>query len=128
MDAPKLRQGQLELLTFVMDHSPITVREAATRFGEKRGLARTTILTVMEQLRKKGFLTRKDRGGVWEYSAALAKSDLLRKLTGTFADKVLGRSLSPLFAYLVEDADISDEQLAELREIVDALDERRKKP
>src|SRR5207249_331104 len=58
MEQPSLGDQELEVLRFVAEHAPISVGEVAERFGEPRGLARTTILTVMERLRKKGFLTR----------------------------------------------------------------------
>src|SRR2546423_4997658 len=58
MEQPSLGNQELEVLRFVAEHAPISVGEVAERFGEPRGLARTTILTMMERLRKKGFLTR----------------------------------------------------------------------
>ncbi|MEN6356346.1 MAG: BlaI/MecI/CopY family transcriptional regulator [Armatimonadota bacterium] len=124
MELPNLGELELELLRFITDHSPITVKEASVQFGEERGLARTTVLTVMERLRKKGYLKRKSREGVFEYCPCLQKSDLFRRLTRSFADKVLGGSLDPLVAYLAEDADLSDEQINELQHL---LEEKRTK-
>lgn len=126
MELPNLGELELELLTFIMDHTPITVGEAAAQFGEPRGLARTTVLTVMERLRKKGCLKRGDRHGVFEYSPCLRKRDLLRSLTRSFAEKVLGGSVDPLVAYLAQDAEVSDEQLAELQRLVKTLESRKK--
>lgn len=97
-----------------------------SQFGEQRGLARTTILTVMERLRKKGYLKRQDKNGVFEYSPCLPKKELMRRLTRSFAEKVLGGSLDPLVAYLAQDAKVTDEQLDELQRLVDALEEKRK--
>ena len=36
-------------------------RDVTEQFGKPRGLARTTILTVMERLRKKNFVKRQER-------------------------------------------------------------------
>ncbi|MCE5322650.1 BlaI/MecI/CopY family transcriptional regulator [bacterium] len=119
MELPNLGELELELLRFITDHSPITVRDASIQFGEERELARTTVLTVMERLRKKGYLKRKSRKGVFEYSPYLKKSDLLKKLISSFADKVLGGSIDPLVAYLAEDADLSDEQISELQRLLE---------
>ena len=58
METPTLGDQELEVLRFVAEQCPISVGEVARQFGVPRGLARTTILTVMERLRKKGFLTR----------------------------------------------------------------------
>lgn len=124
MELPKLGELELELLRFITDHSPITVRDVSAQFGEERGLARTTVLTVMERLRKKGYLERKSRKGVFEYSPCLKKNDLLIRLTRSFTDRVLGGSIDPLVAYLAEDADLSDEQINELQHL---LEEKKKK-
>jgi len=126
MEMPNLGELELELLNYVTDHSPITVREALVQFGEPRGLARTTILTVMERLRKKGYLKREACEGSYEYSPCVAKSDLLRRLTRSFAQKVLGGSLDPLVAYLTKDAEVTDDQLKELQQLVEDLENKRK--
>ncbi len=127
MELPNLGEQELELLNFITDNSPVTVREAVEMFGEPRGLARTTILTVMERLRKKGYLKRQDKEGVFEYSPCLPKKELMHRLTRSFAEKVLGGSLDPLVAYLSQDAEVTDEQLNELQQLVDALEEKRRK-
>ena len=59
-----LGDQELDLLRYVTEHSPITVREAAESYGRDRGLARTTVLTMMERLRSKGYLTRTEVDGV----------------------------------------------------------------
>ena len=61
-----LGEQQLDLLRFVTENAPITVGEMAKVYGSPRGLARTTILTVMERLRTKGYLSRKKVEGVFE--------------------------------------------------------------
>lgn len=126
MKLPSLGDLELEILNFVAEHAPVTVREVVTQFGEPRGLARTTILTVMERLRKKNCLHREDRGGVFEYSPSLQKRDLLRGLIRSFTDKALGGTLDPLVTYLVEDAELSDGQIQELKQLVETLQEKRR--
>ena len=45
---------ELALLRYVSEHNDATVGEAAAGFGQPRQLARSTVLTMMERLRKKG--------------------------------------------------------------------------
>lgn len=42
LELPPLGDQELDLLSFVTDHGPITVREAVERYGKDRRLARTT--------------------------------------------------------------------------------------
>ena len=80
----------------------------------------------MERLRKKGYLIRKQADGIYQYSPRLPKADLLRGLVREFVDKSLGGSLSPFVAYLTEEANLSDQELIELKQIV--RDMERSKP
>ena len=117
----KVGRAELEILHFVQDHHPVSVRDVANHFAEARGHVRTTILNVMERLRKKGFLTRKKSGGIFQYQPRVGKADLLRSLVGDFVDKTLGGSLSPFVAYLSRDANLSEKELSELKQVVSEL-------
>ncbi len=122
---PTLGDQELSLLRYVTDHAPVTVREVAERFGETHGLARTTILTMMERLRRKNFLTRRKDGGAFQYLPVVAKTELMQTLVHDFVEKTLGGSLSPFVAYLSEAKGLSDRELAELRKLIETQESER---
>ena len=122
MKPPNLGEQELEVLRYVTDHAPITVREVAEQFGEPRGLARTTILTVMERLRKKEFLHRLRTAGSFQYSPAIAKQDLMQNLVHDFVQRTLGGSLSPFMAYLADSGKLSAAELSDLKRIAESID------
>jgi predicted transcriptional regulator len=117
---------EVEVLRYLGDHPQSTVGEVADHFARTSGQARTTILTIMERLRAKGYLTRKQAEGVYRYSAKGAKQDLFRGLVKTFVDKTLGGSLSPVVAYLSEGGPVSDDDLAQLKQLVRDLERAKK--
>ena len=49
MGMPPLGDQELDLLKFITERSPMTVREACEGYGKDKGLARTTVLTMMER-------------------------------------------------------------------------------
>jgi predicted transcriptional regulator len=114
-------EQELEVLRFVTDHPAVSVREVFEEFGTPRGLARTTILTMMENLRSKGYLERAKEGSIFRYSAVLPKSDLLRDLLGGFVKNTLKGSLSPFAAYLAGARNVSDADLDELEAVLERL-------
>lgn len=124
MPAPKTQLGstEIEVLRYLGENSAQTVGEVADFFAKSTGQARTTILTIMERLRKKGHLTRKQVGGVFKYSTKVASSDLLRGLVKTFVKTTLGGSVSPFVAYLAEDEAVSEEDLQKLKQLVRDLE------
>jgi predicted transcriptional regulator len=126
--APGLGQGELEVLTFVHEHGPVTVREVADRLGKERGVVRTTVLNVMSRLVHKGFLTRKRVEGVYQYMPRVSRASLLRNLVRDFVKGALGGSVSPFVAYLAQEAKeggVSAAELAELKKLVSELDQRK---
>jgi BlaI family penicillinase repressor len=122
-----LGQAQLEILQYIADHQPIRVSDVAEHFAATAGKARTTILTVMERLRAKGYLTRKKRQGTFHYSLRLRQSEVMSSVVHRFVEKSLGGSVSPFIAYLAESRGLSDSELAKLKDLVKDLDTRRAK-
>ena len=104
----------------------ITVGEAAERYGTRQGLARTTILTVMERLRAKGYLARVKEQGVFRYTSRYSLAELLSLLVGDFTERMLGGSTQPFVAYLAENPRVSDDELEQLRALVEGLDSQRR--
>ena len=125
-DLKALGSTEIEILRYLGDHPPLSVGEVAEHFAQTTGQARTTILTIMERLRKKGYLSRKQVLGVYHYSPKVLKHDLLRGLVKTFVDKTLAGSVSPFVAYLSESGPISEEDLDQLKRLVRDLEQGRK--
>ena len=120
-------EQELAVLRYVAEHGPATVGEVAERFGEAQGLARSTILTVMERLRNKGHLTRSKVEGVYQYSSLVPASELLAGVVGDFVQRSLAGSLSPFVTYLSEAEDVSEEELQQLQDVVARLQSRKQR-
>lgn len=117
-------EQELALLTWIAEHPGISVGDVADQYGSGRDLARSTVLTMMERLRKKGHLTRRRVDGVFRYSAGAGPEALLKDAVGTFVERTLGGSVSPFVAYLNDSADLTPEDLAELQQLVSRLQTR----
>ena len=118
---------ELECLLHLAQHGPLTATELWDGFGAPRGLARTTVLTVLERLRRKGHVARRQERGVYVYRALEGHVETMRRSVGQFVDRALGGSISPFAAYLSDRANVSDEELAELNRAVKALADRKRR-
>lgn len=125
-EKPNIGRAEMDILHYVTEHHPVTVRQVADHISETKGHVRTTVLNIMERLRKKGFLRRRKQDGIFEYSPTLPRRDLLRNLVRDFVDKTLGGSVSPFVAFLAEEGDVSDVELAELKRLVRELESEQK--
>jgi predicted transcriptional regulator len=120
-------EQELALLRHIADRGAVTVGEAADEFGAARGLARSTVLTMMERLRRKGHLGRRLLDGIYRYRARASSADLLKSVVQRFVERNLDGSVSPFLAYLSEAGQVSDAELRELEEIVARLQSGRRK-
>jgi BlaI family penicillinase repressor len=118
---------ELEVLRYVTEHQPIRVRDVAQHMAEVSGQARTTILTVMERLRAKGFLKRRKIKGVNHYASRVSKSDVVQDVVSDFVDGVLKGSVSPFVAYLNQSSRLTDEEINELKQLVVKLESEEKR-
>ena len=125
MTHPTLGDQELALLQHLAERGGGTVGELAEEFGSPRGLARSTVLTMMERLRAKGFLERSRVEGVYRYMSRATPGELLRGAVSSFVERTLGGSISPVVAYLTEEADLGDRELAELEALVERLSAQR---
>ncbi|HEX4953637.1 MAG TPA: BlaI/MecI/CopY family transcriptional regulator [Thermoanaerobaculia bacterium] len=125
MSTKTLGDQELNLLQWVADRGGATVGEAAEEFGGPRGLARSTVLTMMERLRAKGRLGRKQEAGVYFYTSPVPAGEVLRDVVSNFVERTLGGTVAPFVAYLTDSGKISNEELAELEELVSKLQAER---
>ena len=119
---------ELECLTHVAQHGPLSAAAVVEGFGAPRRLARTTVLTVLERLRRKRLVGRRREGGVYVYRVLQPHDEVLRGTVGQFVERALGGSLSPFAAYLTGRSEVSGRELAELERALAALSRRRRTP
>lgn len=123
---PSLGEQEIEILRYVSSQEQASVREVAEYFEIHKGLARTTILTVMERLRKKGFLTRTKVDGIFKYSEKIEASTVMKGKVTEFVERTLGGSVTPLINYFAGQKNLSEEEVEKLRAIVADFDKSAK--
>ncbi len=109
--------GQLEAT--VMAHvwgaeGPVTVRAVLESLQEDRQIAYTTVMTVMDNLHSKGFLTRERSGRAYAYRAARPREEYEAELM----EDVLAGSADRTATLLHFVERISPSELAELRALL----------
>jgi len=126
MTKPSIGERELALLRHIGDHGEVSVGEAAVAFGAATGLARSTVLTMMERLRAKGYLKRRRVAGVYRYRSATVPGAAVRHAVGRFVENALGGSVSPFVAWMAERGEVTPEELAELKALIAQLDDEQR--
>jgi predicted transcriptional regulator len=121
MAETSIGEQELALLRHIADRGSATVAEAVEHFGTPRGLARSTVLTMMERLRGKGHLGRRLVDGVYRYRTRASSAELLKAAVQRFVERNLDGSVTPFLAYLAEGGRLSTDEIKELEDLVARL-------
>jgi len=127
MPPPTIGEQELALLRHVADGGGATVSEVVEQFGAPNGLARSTVITMMDRLRKKGYLSRRLADGVYRYQARASSEEITQGAIRRFVDRNLGGSVAPFVAYLSESARLTDAEVEELEAVLTRLQSARRK-
>lgn len=131
MSPPRRSLGaaELDVLSYVTDDFPVSVRDVMNGLMETHRYARTTVLTVLERLRRKGFLTRERSDGINRYRPSVSQRRLMHAVIGRFVDEMLSGSVTPLLTYVANSGKLNSDELAAVREIIRRLNaEARQQP
>src|SRR5215471_2603439 len=104
---------ELEILKVIWQRGEATVREVYQDLAKERKIAYTTVLTMMGILEQKGHLTKQAGERAYVYRPARPQAKVVEGMVKEFVNRVFNGSRIPLLMHLVEDRDISLEDLAE---------------
>ena len=101
-------------MKIVWERDSVTVRDVYEALGESRKVAYTTVMTMMKILEQKKYLKKKllDRAHV--YRAAQPQATVIGAMVRDFVNRVFNGSAEPLLVHLVEEHDLSREDLDEI--------------
>jgi BlaI family penicillinase repressor len=120
---PAVSDAELEVLKVLWAKGPGTVRDVEA--GLKRGrrkLAYNTVLTLLARLRDKGYV-RQDRSGTAHvFRSIVSRDQLISHGLAALADRVCDGTSSPLVHALVKGQQLSPEEIADLRRLLDDLE------
>jgi BlaI family penicillinase repressor len=121
-----LTPQELEIMKVIWRSGPVTVREVYEALLERRKVAYTTVMTMMNILEQKGHLRRTARDRAYVYQAARPQKQVVRGMVREFVDRVFNGAAEPLLMHLVEDRRVSEKDLNEIRRMLRDKEEGKK--
>jgi len=119
--APFTGIGSLEadILAVVWEQEKTTVRAVYETLRERRTIAYTTVMTVMNNLVKKHLLTQDKSGIAYVYTPAIPGRDVAQTVLVSVVHKLIGDQTGVAVSMLLGlDQDLTPEQTDELRDWV----------
>ncbi|NOZ41377.1 MAG: BlaI/MecI/CopY family transcriptional regulator [Planctomycetes bacterium] len=115
--------AEWEVMKVIWETGPLAARDVYAALPEQSNWAYKTVKTLLSRLVAKGALDYDQIGNSYLYRAAVAREQMTRQeMRGVFS-RVMGVALSPVLAHFIEEADLTDDDIAKLQEL---LDEKRK--
>ena len=121
-ETPKLTDAELEIMHVLWELDDATVREVHERLNQRRALAYTTVMTMMNILEEKGHLTRHKQGRAYRYEPVRPKSQVISGMVDDFVGKVFEGSARPLVLGLVKDRKLSEKDLEEIARLIKEME------
>jgi predicted transcriptional regulator len=123
---PKYRLGdlQLRIMRVLWDAGQATVAEVQERLdGEP--LAYTTVATMLKKMEDRGLLEHREEGRRFVYLPAVSADDVTRSMADDLVDRLFGGSLADAVSHLLENREVSPNELAELQSLIAAYKKRK---
>jgi predicted transcriptional regulator len=118
-ELPALSEAQLEIMHLVWERGEVTVRDVWSVLGERRAVARNTVLTLMDRLEKKGWLKRRAEGQTHYYTAAVPRGATLSRVVHRLVDAAFAGSADALVLALLEGRGVTAEEARRIRRLID---------
>jgi len=121
--ARTLTEQELEIMKVVWERQTATVREVYEILRERKTVAYTTVMTMMNILETKGHLVKRPEGRAYVYAPAHARKQVISGLVEDFVDRVFDGSAQPLVLSLVRERKLSRADLEEISRLIEETPE-----
>lgn len=119
----RLTDLELEVMHVVWELERATVRQVYDVLGERRKIAYTTVMTMMNILEEKEYLKRSKKGRAYVYEPVRPKEEVLSSMVEDFVSRVYEGSAKPLVLGLLKERKLSKRELEEIRRMIDETED-----
>ncbi|WP_104106739.1 BlaI/MecI/CopY family transcriptional regulator [Nocardioides sp. 616] len=115
-----LERAVMDVMWDLPEGVDTTVREVHALLADDRGVAYTTVMTVMDRLARKGMVVQEKAGRAYRYRARASRAEMTAELMRGTLSELGAEERTPALVAFVEDA--SADEVAALRAALAALD------
>ncbi|HOX72444.1 MAG TPA: BlaI/MecI/CopY family transcriptional regulator [Dokdonella sp.] len=111
-----LSELQIALMRVLWERGETSTADVAAALADERGLAHTTIATLLTRLEKRGVVGQRRDGRQLFYRAEVGEADVKRSMVADLIGSLFAGDANELVAHLVEEAEIAPADLARIRQ------------
>ncbi len=121
---PQISDAEWEVMNVLWEQSPLSGSDVADELCGRMKWQPKTVKTLLGRLVKKGALRYREEGNRYLYTPAFPRERYVAAESRSFVDRVFGGRTSPALVHMVETMDLSDDELRELRSIIDRKEKK----
>lgn len=114
----EITELQLAILRLLWERGEATVAELWEALYEQRGLAQTTVATLVARLQRRGIVARRTRDRQFLYRATITEADVRHSMVSELTERLFAGDRTELVNHLVSASDMSPGDLARLKQIL----------
>ncbi len=115
---PSISESEWSVASVVWNEGGLTASEIADRLPAEIQWKLKTVNTFLARLVAKGVLVVERDARAFRYQAKIPRERCVRAESASFLQRVFGGAAAPLLVHFCETADLSDDEIAELRRIL----------
>ena len=116
---PKISESEWLVMRVLWSKSPLTANEVVEKLAGKTKWKPKTVKTLINRLLKKGAVKFQKEGRKYRYYSAVSEAECVGTQSRSFIQRVYGGAARPMLAAFLEDAELSAEDIAELKKILE---------
>src|SRR5260370_27508224 len=113
-----LTEQELEIMKVIWERERTTVRDVYEALLERRKIAYTTVMTMMNILEQKKYLRKSAEDRAYSYRPAKPKKQVIKGMVREFVDRVFNGSAEPLLVHLIEDRKLTNKELDDIARMI----------
>jgi predicted transcriptional regulator len=117
-----LTELQLAIVRVIWDKGEATVQDIWEAMHSDRGLAQTTVATMLSRLERRGVVTRRAESRQDRYRAAVTEQEVQHSMVGELTERLFDGDITALMQHLLSGEDISPGDLAKIRDMIDRVE------
>jgi BlaI family penicillinase repressor len=116
--------GELQhaIMQILWGRNEATVAEVHEALYEERGLAPTTIATMLRKMEDKGVVAHRVEGRQFIYRPVVSEDAVRSSMVGELLERLFAGDPAALVSHLVADREIDHEEIERLRALLDGAD------
>ncbi len=123
---PSISNAEWEVMKPLWEKGPMAARDVYAALPEGHGWAYKTVKTLLSRLVAKGALDYEEIGNSYLYRAVYSRDQITRKEMRKFIDRVTDGALGPVLAHFVKERNLSEKEIARLRQLLDEKEHQAK--